>query len=203
MNSSEDALMKAMRKLADACPQGAPPELYLRLADTFGEHHSRIRQKRIATLLSLAACITIAISWIQFRRTPSRSAIANISLRSVPAVVAPSRSVGDQEPATHLVVNQKPKANARKTTKTLRVQSAAAMVSYSRRDFVALPSFDPSVPVGQSRILRLEISGSALQLVGYPASEDVFQRSVLADVLVGQDGEPYAVRLIQIHTVEH
>ncbi len=63
--------------------------------------------------------------------------------------------------------------------------------------FVALPMLDPAVPPGQSRLVRMEMPGSALQLIGYPITEDLLERRVVADVLVGQDGVPYAVRLVR------
>lgn len=68
-------------------------------------------------------------------------------------------------------------------------------------DFIALPSFDPDIPIGQARMIRVELPGSDLQIIGYPVYEDLLQRRVLADVLVGQDGQPYAVRLIQTRTI--
>ncbi len=64
-------------------------------------------------------------------------------------------------------------------------------------DFVALPTFDPAIPLGQSRMVRLDMPGSDLQLIGYPVNEQLLERRVLTDVLVGQDGVPYAVRLVQ------
>jgi hypothetical protein len=64
-------------------------------------------------------------------------------------------------------------------------------------DFVALPTFDPSIPTGPSRVVRLDLPGSALQLIGYPVDEELLERRVLTDILVGQDGMPYAVRLVQ------
>jgi hypothetical protein len=63
-------------------------------------------------------------------------------------------------------------------------------------DFVALPSFDPAIPVGESRMVRMDLPGSALQLIGYPVDGQLLDRRILTDVLVGQDGMPYAVRLV-------
>jgi hypothetical protein len=63
-------------------------------------------------------------------------------------------------------------------------------------DFIALPSFDSAVPLGDSRMLRVDLPGSALQLIGYPIDGQLLDRRIVADVLVGQDGLPYAVRLV-------
>ena len=68
--------------------------------------------------------------------------------------------------------------------------------------FVALPIFDPDIPVGQSRVVRLELPGSALRLVGYPVDEELSERRVVTDVLLSQDGTPYAVRLVRTRAVQ-
>jgi hypothetical protein len=49
-------------------------------------------------------------------------------------------------------------------------------------------------------MVRMDLPGSALQLIGYPVDEELLERRVLTDVLVGQDGMPYAVRFVQTRT---
>ncbi len=63
-------------------------------------------------------------------------------------------------------------------------------------DFVALPSYDPAIPVEGARLVRLQMPGSALRLVGMPVRQDAADRQFLADVLLAQDGTPFAVRLV-------
>jgi hypothetical protein len=46
-------------------------------------------------------------------------------------------------------------------------------------------------------MVRLDLPGRALQLVGFPVSEDIADRRVIADVLLAQDGTPYALRLVR------
>ena len=57
--------------------------------------------------------------------------------------------------------------------------------------------FDPAVPVGESRMVRMDLPGSALQLIGYPVDGQLLDQRIVADVLVGEDGLPYAVRLVR------
>lgn len=71
------------------------------------------------------------------------------------------------------------------------------MPDLSSGDFIALSSFDPAIPLAQGRIVRVELSASALRMAGYPVNTDLLQRRVVTDVLVGQDGRPYAARLVQ------
>ncbi len=47
------------------------------------------------------------------------------------------------------------------------------------------------------KMVRVDLPGRALRLVGYPVSEEIADRRVIADVLLTQDGTPYALRLIQ------
>ena len=68
-------------------------------------------------------------------------------------------------------------------------------------DFIALATFDPAIPPGPSRIVRVDMPGSALQLIGYPVDGQLLDRRILTDVLVGQDGMPYAVRFVQARNV--
>ena len=63
--------------------------------------------------------------------------------------------------------------------------------------FVALPTFDPAIPIDHLEMVRLDLPGRALQLVGFPVSEEFAERRVLADVLLAQDGTPYALRLVR------
>ena len=63
--------------------------------------------------------------------------------------------------------------------------------------FVALPSFDPAAPTDGLEIVRLEMPATVLRLVGFPIREDVSEYRVVADVLLAQDGTPYALRFVQ------
>jgi hypothetical protein len=63
--------------------------------------------------------------------------------------------------------------------------------------FVALPTFDPAIPIDHSEIVRVDLPGRALRLVGFPVSEEFADRRVVADVVLAQDGTPYALRLVQ------
>jgi hypothetical protein len=202
MNPSEEGLSKALRELAAASPQGAPPELGVRLKSTFERQHSRRRRKRIALMTGLAVCLVISITWLRVGK-PSRPATvatkplqtAQSSVPASPVIASATRTIT----AAPAVIAHATRAKVRPKT-TPRVHGASRATSspaIAATDFVALPSFDPAIPIGQSRMVRLELPGSALQLIGYPVNEQLLERRVLTDVLVGQDGTPYAVRLVQ------
>ncbi|HYL92081.1 MAG TPA: hypothetical protein VEW69_02875 [Alphaproteobacteria bacterium] len=63
--------------------------------------------------------------------------------------------------------------------------------------FFALTVFDSGTEMEDLRLVRVEMPGSALRLVGAPVSEDLAGQRITADLVVGQDGTPYAIRLVQ------
>lgn len=62
--------------------------------------------------------------------------------------------------------------------------------------FVALPSFALSRPDEELRILRVEMPVSALRLLGARVNDELSTQQIVADILVGADGTPYAFRII-------
>jgi hypothetical protein len=201
MNPHEESLAKGLRELAADSPQGAPAELGAKLRDAFERHHSRRRQKRIALLASLAVILGIAVASLRVGEHHRRGTEANQKPRTVQTSPVPPAVVA-HEAQTIEAGSVRPRPAASRTRRRISA-GAGAPRSFLRtaavapNDFLALPSYDPAIPIGPSRMLRLELPGSALQLVGYPVNEELLERRVLTDVLVGQDGVPYAVRLIQ------
>jgi hypothetical protein len=62
--------------------------------------------------------------------------------------------------------------------------------------FVALPAFALSRPDEELRIMRVEMPVSTLRLLGARVNEELSTQKIVADVLVGADGTPYAFRII-------
>jgi hypothetical protein len=62
--------------------------------------------------------------------------------------------------------------------------------------FVALPSFALSRPDEELRILRVEMPVSSLRLLGARVNDELSTQQIVADILVGMDGTPYAFRII-------
>jgi hypothetical protein len=62
--------------------------------------------------------------------------------------------------------------------------------------FVALPSFALSRPDEELRTLRVEMPTSSLRLLGVRVNDDLNTQQIVADILVGTDGTPYAFRII-------
>ena len=63
--------------------------------------------------------------------------------------------------------------------------------------FVMLPGSELMPPAQDLQILRVRIPRTRMQSLGWPVNVDRLEERVLADVMVGEDGVPRAVRLVQ------
>jgi hypothetical protein len=180
---SEALLSGALRRLATGSPQKAPAEVGDSLMEAFRSHHRRRRRVRAMGLLGVAVSIAVAVALL-LGRGPSASKQARQIVPSQPAEQRVAPAPGTQKAATQ---------QAAATSRPAGRRSSQS----SSDDFLPLPSYDPAITPEDLRIVRLELPGAALRLLGAPVSEDVSEKRMLADFVVGQDGTPYAVRLVQ------
>ncbi len=206
MNPSEERqeqLSRFLRELAQDSPQGAPEELGVRLNQAFRLHHRRRRLVRGLTVAGIAACLLLGMAVFMSHRS---SNVPPIVVRQSQGVEDTHSASKQQKPAVEVAPKSAVTAGAHKTVRPkvdrrlARKPRPAEETDTAR--FVALPTFDPDVPVGQSQVVRLELPGSALRLVGYPVDEELSERRVVTDVLLSQDGTPYAVRLVRARAVQ-
>ncbi len=95
------------------------------------------------------------------------------------------RYAADHRPLTkHIVVE----------SQTSGLQQKAAAIGIEA--FVSLPSFAFSEPNEDLRIIRVEMPASSLRLLGARVNDDLITQRVVADLLVGVDGTPYAFKLV-------
>jgi hypothetical protein len=199
MKSFDDSLSESLRELAAASPQGAAPEVGVRLQETFARHHARRRSRTIALASAAIVCIAMTCGWLWIAKHPGEG--VTVTKTSPGSTVAPVPArVAESPKIDRPIAERETNARVRSVVDPRNRHVAKGPVA-AASNFVALPSFDPDIPIGESRMVRLELPGSALQLIGYPASEELLDRRVLTDVLVGQDGVPYAVRLVQTQAV--
>jgi len=184
---SDARLTEALRGLAASSRQGAPAEVGAGLATAFRRHHVRRRLVRRMSVGTLVACVALAIALITMRsahREPAK-AIVQQQPNAIPVKAPEATTIAKAAPtlprpaANH--VRPKPKNN----------------VAASRRQFLALPGYDPAVPADELHVVRVQLPGSALWQMGAPVSPDSGARQFMADFVVSQDGTPYAVRLVQ------
>ena len=189
VNNSEARLSQALRSLAATSPGSAPPEVGDALAQAFRRHHARRRVVRRSTIAAaIVILLALPAALVLSRRhgveTPGQNAGGTVT--NAPSPLAVHSDLPLPKPAT----------TSRSRFQKRRVATSAHAAT-QRDDFVPLPSYGLRSQAEDLRIVRLQVNGRALRLVGAPVSGDLDERPVLADFVVGQDGTPYAVRLLR------
>ena len=75
--------------------------------------------------------------------------------------------------------------------------SAGGVGTYSVADFVPVPFADRIGPEDSGMVVRVQLTRASLAELGYPVAEAPDEDLIRADVLVGQDGWPRGVRVVQ------
>jgi len=195
-DSQDPRLARALRGLAASSRQGAPAELGAGLAAAFRRHHARRRLVRRASIAALAACLILAIGLMSLGSRSTHKPPAKATVQPQPGGVpvrAPEAAKG-QEAA---IVAKAMKTSPQPASKHAKPPKAGHSTVASRRQFLALPGYDPAVPADELHVVRVQLPGSALWQMGAPVSPDLGARRFMADFVVSQDGTPYAVRLVQ------
>lgn len=195
VNNSEARLGKALRSLAATSPGSAPPEVGDALARAFRRHHARRRMVRrgalaAAIVILVALPAVLVLSRRQGVETRSHNAGGTVTNAPSPPAVRSDLPPRKTETTSRSRIHQR--VVAKKTARRTNMNPAAR-----RDDFVPLPSYSLRSQAEDLRIVRLQVNGRDLRLVGAPVSGDIDERPVLADFVVGQDGTPYAVRLLR------
>jgi hypothetical protein len=187
MNQPDTRLSAALRRLGVIAPRSAPPALGEMLKNEFRRHHLCRRKARNASILLAAACLATSVGvFFILRPRPTETLAAHDSLPTAPLPPV-DISVGLPEPKTTPLRSVKSHGSKRTRKNPESVDDR----------FMALPTFDPAIPIDHSEIVRVDLPGRALRLVGFPVGEEFADRRVLADVVLAQDGTPYALRLVQ------
>jgi len=116
------------------------------------------------------------------------------------APVAPSPGRGVSSQPRRPVDASQPALSApgdESTSTEADVMSVSAGGAYEAGDFVVLPLAGGIEPEDAGMIVRVQLTRASLAELGYPATEISDEELVRADVLVGEDGWPRAVRLVQ------
>jgi hypothetical protein len=191
---TEERLSEALDLLARHSRRSAPPEVGAALLDAFQRRRTAGRRLQTLRMTAIAAILCLAAGLI-FMTTTSR-----------PKPVAIASSSASAKPAAQTTAATPPVVKADFTTLSTpphRTQyrqpkpEPASQRAERSSDFMILPGWSSAAPREQLRIVRMELPALALRMVGAPVSEEVTERPVLADFVVGQDGTPYAMRLVQ------
>jgi hypothetical protein len=186
--ATDASLSNALRGLAASSRRGAPVEIGAGLATAFRRHHARRRLVRRMSWAALAACLALVAGLISIHPR-----------HEVPAkeIVKEQTSVVPVKTPESMIVGKAVAIPPRPVRKQVKPKTANSNFAASRRQFLALPGYDPAVPADELHVVRVQVPASALWQMGAPVSPDSGARKFMADFVVSQDGTPYAVRLVQ------
>ena len=186
--AADARLSEALRGLAASSRHGARVEIGAGLAMAFRRHHARRRLVRRVSVAALAACLALAAGLVSMH---SRHEMPGKGIVKEQPSVVPVKA---PETITIAKAEGKPSRPGREHVKP---KAATSNLSTARRQFLALPGYDPAVPADELHVVRVQLPASALWQMGAPVSPDSGARKFMADFVVSQDGTPYAVRLVQ------
>jgi hypothetical protein len=153
----------------------------------------RARRWAIGGVTGMAAAVLLSIVLIKpgiFRRHD-----VNSSTGSAPTAVTPSTgSTADSAGAS--AGSQSTGAAAAGNSGAAGAATQDSDAEYAT-DYISLPSADDSMFADDQTIVRVSLPPSALASFGLPVSSDGRDSNVLADFVLGEDGMPRAVRLVQ------
>jgi hypothetical protein len=160
--------------------------------------------------LAAAASIVLAVgAWwgaAQLRQ-PVRTTAAEpgatvaVAAPTAPQYVPPQPS--EASPATAAAVAPRAprsETTARPAPRPIPTAASAAEVVDDADEFVTLPAADRLPGLESGMIVRVELPATSLPAYGFPIMPDSTLRPVTADVLVGQDGQPRAIRLVNMQS---
>jgi hypothetical protein len=168
--------------------QQAPPRVQEALLTAFRNHHRRaVWQRNLEwAAVGAAAAVLLVFLWTVGGRSKGPSS-------PIPRKDVSSQSRAPQE-ANGLVRSKQeeaaPPADAA-------VDVAPRSETYVASDFVPVPFAGAIAPDDPGMIVRVQLTRASLAQLGYPVAETPDEDLILADVLMGEDGWPRGVKLVQ------
>jgi hypothetical protein len=177
---SEDYVLQALGALAENDREmEARPEVEARLLGAF--HARRRSGGRWAAIVATAAALVItALWWTNRAPQPAVSAVQPVSL--VPETARPAPAAASIAPASRKL--------AHKVATVSRPQAREVVTDF-------FPLMNPAPSFGRGQMLRVQLPAAAMQTVGLPVREEHLDDLVQADVLVGEEGMPRAIRFVR------
>lgn len=178
--SRVDALM---RKLAQDSPRQAPHRVRLHLENAVQQYrpsHSLAGKRWLLAAAVLFAALVLGFGTMLSKRSERISPTSKVlpPANTQPSLVLESR----ETPKTPLPAKVK--------------RRQPAKVANPQPVFVRLPFSDPALMSGTSVTIRLALSDAELLAMGIRPIETDPSRSYVADLVLGDDGLPRAIRIV-------
>jgi hypothetical protein len=185
------ALAEASEEMADRSRgEQAPPQVEVALLAAFRSHHRRASWRRTLEWASLgaAAAVLLLFLWTGNGRTKGQSTSTPRKDFSSQAAIPVEAKVSE---------STKQVANIPGPSAATQVADASTNESYAASDFVPVPYTGAIAADDPGMVVRVQLTRASLAQLGYPVAETPDEDLILADVLVGEDGWPRGVKLIQ------
>ncbi|HEV7967342.1 MAG TPA: hypothetical protein VGP19_07225 [Candidatus Acidoferrales bacterium] len=168
-----------------------PPQMEASLLAAYRNYHRRASFRRTLEWVSVgaAAAVLLVFLWTvngRSKGTLSPSPRKDVSSQSGMPLDAKTAATSKQDEAAAAAVVEHAVAT-----------NAPAAETYAASDFVPVPFTGAITPDDPGMIVRVQLTRSSLAQLGYPVAETPDEDLILADVLVGEDGWPRGVKLIQ------
>ena len=174
---SEDRVLQALQALAENDrDKEAPLAVEARLLSDFRSRRASHRWRWVG-VAAIAAGVVLAV-------------VLSTNRSSKPVVIAAPRviQVPRQEAAPVVAVAAPTPRKA--VRKTARPQAREVVTDF-------FPLMDPAPPFERGQMLRVQLPAAAMRTVGLPVREDHLADPIQADVLLGEEGMPRAIRFVR------
>ena len=181
---AEDSEMMAERTLEEQ----TPPHVEAALLAAFRGHHRRASWRRTLEWAGVGAAAVVLLGFLWMAAGGSKS----------PSSPAQKKDGASQSGVPLDAKEQgvsKPDVEVRNAT-PIRVQTPVNE-TYSASDFVPVPFTGAITADDPGMVVRVQLTRASLAQLGYPVAETPDEDLISADVLVGEDGWPRGVKLIQ------
>ncbi len=158
------------------------------LLASFRHHHRRAAWRRTVEWAGIGAAAAVLLIFLWTMNGRSR-------VQSPPAPRSNTFSQSDMPMDAKAV--DVPKQDAATLVAAAAVPDAALNERYVASDFVPVPYTGTITSDDPGMIVRVQLTRSSLAQLGYPVAEAPDEDLILADVLVGEDGWPRGVKVIQ------
>ena len=170
---------------------GAPLRVEMRLRQEFFARTRAQKVRRFAVasawVLASAALLLVGMSWWNWHISSE-----NIVLQGATSGKNDANTSASADPAATTAANTT--ASAIDNYSTEPANEATLVAANDAEDFTLLPG-SMAQEVGDGSVVRVRMQRGALGDLGLPVNEERANEWIQVDLLVGQDGQPQAVRL--------
>lgn len=185
------AMAEASQLLGESVREDhAPPQIEAALLAGFRNYHRRMSWQRKLEWASLGAAAAVLLLFVWVGNGKQKA-------QSIPALHKDLRSQSAALVQPEVVASSKRVSRPSAPVTNAATDAASPNESYLASDFVPVPYTGAIVADDPGMVVRVQLTRASLAQLGYPVAETPDEDLILADVLVGEDGWPRGVKLIQ------